>query len=250
MNLPLPQIVEEARRIVAAAHARELPLRLIGGVAIGIRAGDALHPGLAREYKDIDLVTLKGKGKASRGFLEEMGYSQDRQFNAAHGHDRLLFFDLAHARQVDVFVGAFRMCHTIPITERIALDPNTVPLAELLMTKLQIVQLNEKDLRDIVTILHHHEVAEHDGGTINSAHIAHLCADDWGLWRTSKMNIERAREGLPQYDISPREQEQIRERLDNLWERIEGEPKPRVWRLRDRIGDRKRWYEEPEEVGG
>lgn len=247
-DTPLPQILDEARRLATAALERDIPIRLVGGLAIRIRVDDAFHPGLSREYKDIDFVTLKGRHKAVSRFLEDMGYEPQKQFNAVNGHERLLFHDLANERQLDVFVGAFRMCHEIPIGDRITVDPMTLPLAELLLTKLQIVSLNEKDLRDVIAILHHHEVGDRDGETINAARMAQLCSADWGLWRTCKMNFERVREGIDGYDIAPEERVTIEARLDRLWERIDAEPKSRGWRLRDRIGDRKRWYDEPEEV--
>jgi hypothetical protein len=246
---PLPQIVDEARRLMQAACEQGVPIRLVGGLAVRMRADDAFHEGLSREYNDIDLVTLKGKGKVVTQFLESMGYQPHREFNGLNGHERLLFHDLTNRRQLDVFVGVFRMCHQIPIGDRTTIDAVTVPLAELLLTKLQIVRLNEKDLRDVIAIVYHHDVAEHDGDTINAARIAHLCADDWGLWRTCKMNIERAEQGLSQYDIAADERDVVKHRLDALWQRIESEPKSRGWRLRDRIGDRRRWYDEPEEVG-
>lgn len=245
---PLVQIIDEARRLAAAAVERDVPIRLVGGLAVRIRTDESFHTGLSREYKDIDLVTLKGKSKQVGRFLEEMGYEPHQQFNAMNGSERLLFYDMGHERQLDVFVGAFRMCHEIPINERITLDPLTVPLAELLLTKLQIVKLNEKDLRDIVAILYHHDVADRDGDTINAGQVAQLCADDWGLWRTAKMNVVRVREGVDQYGIAQPERETVKLRLDRLWERIEAAPKSRGWRVRDRIGDRKRWYDEPEEV--
>ena len=113
------------------------------------------------------------------------------------------------------------MCHEIPIGDRLTLDPVTLPLAELLLTKLQIVKLNEKDLRDIIAILHHHAVGEQDGETINAARIARLCAEDWGLWRTCKMNVERVREGIAHYDIASAERLQVEERLERIWESIE-----------------------------
>ena len=88
------------------------------------------------------------------------------------------------------------MCHAIPITERIELQPDAVPLAELLLTKLQIVELNAKDQSDIITMLYHHDVGEGDDGVINAKRVAQLCAADWGLWRTTKMNVERTRQAL------------------------------------------------------
>jgi hypothetical protein len=245
---PLPQILDEARRLATAALERDVPLRLVGGLAVRIRVDEAFHPGLSREYKDIDFVTLKGRNKVVARFLEEMGYEPHTQFNAMNGRERLLFHDLGNQRQLDVFVGAFRMCHEIPITDRITLDPVTLPLAVLLLTKLQIVNLNEKDRRDIVAILHHHEISDHDGETVNAVRVAQLCADDWGLWRTCKMNLERVREGIEDYDMAHDERTAVEQRIDRLWERIDAEPKSRSWRLRDRIGDRRRWYDEPEEV--
>ncbi len=249
-DTPLPQILDEARRLTAAAAEQDVPIRLVGGLAVRIRVDETFHAGLSREYKDIDLVTLKGRSKPVARFLQEMGYEPHQQFNAMNGSERLLFFDMGNERQLDVFVGAFRMCHEIPITERITIDALTLPLAELLLTKFQIVNLNEKDLRDIVAILHHHDVADKDGDTINAAYVAQLCGDDWGLWRTFQLNVVRVREGLDQYDLAQHERETVERRLDRLWERIEAQPKSRSWRMRDRIGDRKKWYDEPEEVGG
>jgi hypothetical protein len=136
----------------------------------------------------------------------------------------------------------------IPITKRIELDAMSIPLAELLLTKLQVVQLNEKDQRDIIAILGHHLVGESDDETVNASYVAQLLARDWGLWRTTKMNMERTREALPSYDLPAQDQQAIIERLDQLWQRIEAEPKSTKWQLRNRIGDRLRWYEEPEEV--
>ena len=250
MTTPLPDIVEEARRVVAAAAERSVPVRLVGGLAVRLRATEPMPPALAREYKDIDLVTLKGKGKDVIALLRELGYEPKERFNAMNGHERLLFHDLANRRQLDVFVGAFRMCHEIPVTQRIALDPIAVPLAELLLTKLQVVQLNEKDQRDIIALLYDHDVAESDGETVNGAEVGRLCADDWGLWRTSRGTLERVRAGMGSYDLPEGGRERVLGRIDLLEAAIERAPKSRSWRMRDRIGDRKQWYVDPEEVGG
>ena len=116
-DTPLPQILDEARRLTAAAAEQDVPIRLVGGLAVRIRVDETFHAGLSREYKDIDLVTLKGRSKPVARFIEEMGYEPHQQFNAMNGSERLLFFDMGNERQLDVFVGAFRMCHEIPITD-------------------------------------------------------------------------------------------------------------------------------------
>jgi len=141
------------------------------------------------------------------------------------------------------------MCHSFPIAYRLDADSLTEPLAELLLTKLQIVHLNEKDQRDILALLVSHPIGDTDDDVVNGARIAELLSGDWGLWRTTQMNLERTREALPSYDLNEAEQHLVHERADQLWAMVEESPKSRSWKLRDRIGDRKRWYELPEEVG-
>ena len=162
--------------------------------------------------------------------------------------ERLLFFDDAHGRQVDVFVSSFRMCHEIPLERRLEAQADTVPLAELVLTKLQIIELNEKDVRDAVALFVEHDVTDDDAG-INGARVAELCGDDWGLWRTITRNLESVREP-PRRATTSTDDLVARTRLAALQERIEAGPKSRGWRLRDKVGERKRWYEFPEEVGG
>jgi hypothetical protein len=140
------------------------------------------------------------------------------------------------------------MCHRIPLSERLELEASTVPLAELLLTKLQIIELNEKDVRDTVLLLHGHPVEEHDEDAVNGARIASLCAADWGLWRTITANLEHCRDRVDDYELLSPEREQIAARFNQILDRVEAEPKSRGWKLRAKVGERKRWYDLPEEV--
>jgi hypothetical protein len=161
-----------------------------------------------------------------------------------NGRERLLFYDNPNERQVDVFVKSFRMCHEIPLEERLTVDEDTVPLAELLLTKLQIIELNEKDVRDTVALLLEHEVTDDDTG-VNATHVASLCADDWGLWRTISHNLGALRDRVESYEV---DRDAVTGRVSVLLERIEAAPKSRSWRMRAKVGERKRWYQLPEEV--
>ena len=243
-------IVAEAERLLRLAGSEGVPLRLLGGIAIRLHASAGLPEPFARRYADLDFVTAKGRSKPTQQFFRRAGYDPHVAFNALNGQERLLFFDEPNSRQVDVFVGAFAMSHRIPIGERLELEPHTLPLAELLLTKLQIAELNEKDVRDGLALVHGHAVGESDEDTINSGRIAKLCASDWGLWRTITGNLAVCREHVDRYDLAETERGLLRDRIDELLERIEGEPKSRSWKLRARIGERKRWYDVPEEVAG
>jgi hypothetical protein len=244
---PLADPVAEARRIIDAATARDLTVRVLGGVAVVMQAPDE-RPLMPRQLKDIDVVTVPREGKATAQLLAELGYVGEEMFNALRGSRRQLFHDPVNARELDVFVGEFAMCHALPIAGRLDQEPYTVPLAELLLTKLQIVELNERDECDIYTICHHHELTEAQPAGIDAAFIARLCAEDWGLWRTCQGTIERCVSDIDGYGLAPDARERIVGRLRGLWERIEREPKPGKWKRRARLGERKRWYQEPEEV--
>src|ERR1700693_1139492 len=152
---PLADPVLEAKRVVESAARAGLTIRGLGGVAVRIQA-PAENPLLPRPIGDIALAIRQGGWRALADFLKSSGYAADDMFNALNGARRLLFFDHANSRKLDVFVGEFEMCHAIPITGRLDKHPMTIPLAELLLTKLQIVQLTERDLRDIYTITYHH----------------------------------------------------------------------------------------------
>lgn len=244
---PLADIVAEAERVLDAAEAEGVVLRLIGGLAVEVHA-HPIPPALARSYGDIDTATVKGENRAVTELLTGLGYEPARQFNALHGASRMLFNDRVNERKLDVFVGGFELNHSIPITARIDVDRRTIPLAELLLTKLQVVEFTDKDMRDALALLVGHEVGDHDGETINADLIAALTAEDWGLWRTTQLNLERLRHGAVTLALDDADQQRALERIDSVWQRIEQEPKSRRWRLRARVGDRKRWYLVPDEV--
>jgi hypothetical protein len=241
-------LVEEASRLLAAAREREVPLRLLGGVAIQIMLGERMDERFQRESADLDFLTTKRSGRAVEELLASAGWQPERQFNALNGARRLLFEDAPSGHKIDVFVESFEMCHVLPLAERMSVREDTLPAAELAMTKLQVVSLNTKDRNDLYALLHALEVAEHDDDAINAVRISELTSSDWGLHHTFELNFARLRDGLAEVGLSEPEQATVRARIDALHEAIEQAPKSRGWRMRARIGERKRWYEEPEEV--
>jgi len=243
-------ILVASDQILDAATQRGIPLRFLGGAAIRLRCPSALSQPLGRDVPDIDMISLRKHGRHISDMLVEMGVEPMRMFNALHGDRRLLFKDTQHGRQIDVFLGIFEMCHKFDFRKRLLLDEKTLPLADLLVTKLQIVEINEKDYKDILCLLLDHPLAETDGKeTINAAHIAALCSDDWGIYRTLTRNLDWTREFMKGLDIDPPKKELLLGRIDALLDRIEKEPKSLRWKMRAKIGDRMIWYDMPERVG-
>jgi len=238
----MTDIVEEGLDIVRAAAAQDLVLRLFGGIGIRVQAPDG-HAVLERSYDDLDFVAPKGSSNRVSSFFLGRGYSENRELNGLHGHYRLWFHDDAHDRHADVFVGRFEMCHSIPVAGRLELEPVTLPIAELLLTKLQIVELNDKDRRDLLRLLLGHELGDDAVG----GYVARLCGRDWGLWRTCTGNLDALASSLPDYGLQATARSTIAARLEQLSALIARGPKSVAWRARAAVGERMQWYELPEE---
>jgi hypothetical protein len=237
--------VAEGRRIVGVAAEQRVSLRALGGVAVAILCPSSRRPPLARRYADIDLATSRSAKDEVVALLESLGYAGDKEFNMLHGHRRLYFWDERTQRQIDVFVDEANLCHRIDLKHRLDVVPWTLSLADLTVLKLQVVETNEKDYLDLCAIFADHDLTPDDSG-VNSTYIAGLTASDWGLWRTLGMVAERTELfalELPEFEAA----EVVAERLRRLRVGLEEAPKSRGWKLRARIGERKRWYELPEE---
>jgi hypothetical protein len=244
----------ELRRVALAAVAEAeqagVVMRVIGGVAVALHADDDLEPGLRRSTADVDFVVSKGGRAKLDQVFAAVGLTPDRQFNSLNGAERRIYYS-EQGLKADVFVGEFRMCHVISMDEgRLVLDTPTAPLAELVITKAQVVELTHKDTIDLVALLRDHDLGEHDDGVINTRHVAELCGRDWGLWRTVHQTLSRVDALLEGLAIDDQTRTRATERIAGLRGVIDEAPKTQKWKLRNRIGDRKVWYELPEEPTG
>jgi hypothetical protein len=254
----------EALRIVDAANARGLLLRLMGGMAVRAHAPEWTHRTRRREV-DLDFAT-RGKDRAQVfKLLEAEGYTPDKRHNAMFGGTQAYFVDVARNRPVDVLVDKLEMCHRIDFAGRLERSNPTLPVADLLLSKLQIVKLNKKDLLDALILLAEHPLADDDGaadsrqgqGTISLPRILSYTSNDWGWWRTVTGNLDK----LEQYLATDLQQGDLdvgggrvakfdpRDQIRTLRAAIDGALKSTRWKLRARVGEKVTWYQEPEEVG-
>jgi len=244
---PLPDILDEARRIVDLASKRALTLRLLGGVAVRLRCSSATHCALSRKYADIDLAGLGKESIRLQQFFVELGYVPRDVFNAMYGYERLVFNDLTHARRVDVFLDRFKMCHTFDFRDRLRLDLLTIPLADLLATKLQVVEVTRREYLDSIALLHDHDIADGEhGDKIDGSYIVKLASDDWGIYKTFTTNLDRLEAFLDESGVDENVKVDVRKKLSALRERIQRSQKSMRWKVRARVGERARWYELPE----
>jgi hypothetical protein len=241
------RLVDEAIELSAEAEARGLALRLLGGIGIRLLLGNRFDPAFERPHRDIDAITRRRDGRGLEELLAERGWEPAREFNTLNGNRRLLFHDPRSEAQVDVFVEAFEMCHTLPLAERLDQPGPALPATDLLLTKLQIVELNEKDRTDVYALLRGCEIgAGHTA--IEPERVASLTGRDWGLHHTLELNLARLIEGLAAHTAPATDVARISEGIEAVAAAMEDAPKTRAWKLRARVGERRRWYDEPEEV--
>lgn len=240
----LNRLPAEGQGIVADADARGLRVRLLGGIAIRLLLGDRFDAAFDRPYRDVDVICGRKDGRGLEQLLAERGWAPAAEFNALNGSRRLLFHDPASEAQVDVFVGEFSMCHSLPLADSLDRPGPSLPATDLVMTKLQIVELNAKDRSDLYALLAGCDVGDGDPTAIEPARMAALTARDWGLHHTFELNLARLREGVE----SGEGPAAATVAIDALAQAMEAEPKSRGWKMRARIGEKKRWYELPEEV--
>ena len=238
-------MIAEAERIAAAARETNVPVKLVGGAAVNLHSPSARQAPLKRKYGDLDFVASSKQQASVQKLFETLGYEGDRRFNTINGHQRLLYFDGVNGRQIDIFIDRMKMCHVIELANRLGHEGPTLTPADLLLSKLQVFEVNQKDLVDTTALLLDHAIENHDDDAINAAYLARLTADDWGLHRTLQLNTARVREAARELEVDG---DRVNRRLDELWARIDAQPKSLKWKFRARVGDRVSWYELPEEV--
>ena len=240
-------ILEEARRLVDVAQTRGALLRLLGGVAILFRCPNSRHHRLAREYGDVDFVAYASQRRIVASVLEDLGYIPDRRFNALQGHRRL-YFENPERYKVDVFLDVFPMCHTLDLTGRLEKEDYTIPLADLLLSKLQIVEKNEKDVRDILALILDHAVVEDDDHAgIALDRLQAVTSTDWGWYKTATLTLDSVDQLAESY-LGTADAGVVKGRISLIRAALDQAPKSRRWRLRDKVGEKMRWYVLPEEV--
>jgi hypothetical protein len=242
---PLETLTDEVTRVLDAADREGVTLRAVGGLAVFHLCPSARVPPLARSYKDVDLVGRRGDARPITELLASLGYEPAAEFNALHGHRQMYFWDAANGRQLDVFVERINLSHELDVGHRLDLAPRTLPPADLLLTKLQVVEVNDRDLKDGTALLADQPIAP-DG--IDPARVVEVLSSDWGWWRTCTRNLEAVTrfayglEGFPG-------KERVRRAVQELRRHIDEAPKSMRWKLRSILGERVRWYELPEETG-
>jgi len=245
------EFLEQVEKITRLARERKVLLRLVGALAFNLHCPEYnhFHIKLKRVFTDIDFASRVAYLEPIRDLFRELGWDEDVTVTTLYGSERMIFNDPKSGLHSDIFFDKLDFCHVLPLADRLEADPLTIPLAELFLEKSQIVKINEKDIIDIIMLLREHPVGDSDDETVNGKVIARICANDWGFWRTTVMNMEKVRGMLEVYEgLTAEDKQTVSERLQQIQDLMDQEPKPLSWKMRNRVGDRVKWWKDVDDL--
>ncbi|MEM0053899.1 MAG: hypothetical protein QXL89_06910 [Nitrososphaeria archaeon] len=246
------ELADKAHKIVESAEKNNIILRNLGSLAYRVHCNKFgyIQDELGRKFSDIDFASYSKFRSDVKKLYSNNGWIEDQYFTRIFGHRRLLYYYGSDKKiHSDIFFDRLEFNHVIEFEGRLEVDKPTIPLAELFLEKMQIVMLNEKDVIDTIMLLREHEVGESDNEQINAPYIAKILAVDWGFWKTVTQNMEKIKSyTINSSKLSDEDKKVVIERIEKLLKKIDSEEKSLSWKLRAKVGEKKKWYKDVEEV--
>jgi len=243
-------LLAEGERIINEATKRDLHLRLLGSISFQLHCPKFRQMAIKfREIKDIDIAGYGRESNKVVAMMREIGYVDEPMITALFGDRRTIWDNKATGIHVDVFFDKLEMNHTIPFENRLNIDPFTISLADMWLEKMQIVQINEKDIVDTIMLMREHDVGDQSGETIDAKYIAKLLGNEWGFYYTCITNLDHVRDKLRTFqDLTDEDRAVVSDRIEKIRKIIGDQPKTMSWKLRARVGPKSKWYRDVEEV--
>jgi hypothetical protein len=248
------EFVDEALRLVRDAEAEGILLRILGSIAYRLQCPNNLHlfQDTKRVLTDVDFAAERKQNRAIRQFLTARGYVADEGIYVASEGARHAYLHKDTGLNVDVFADELYFCHRIPFKDRLDLDRPTISTTDLLLEKMQIVEINLKDFKDTVVLMLEHPLSTQENGpkAIDVAYITDMMRQDWGFYYTFTTNLKRVPDYFGEFpSIEDRQRAVVQDRVAALIDAIESAPKTFGWKMRSKIGTRSLWYQEVSEKG-
>lgn len=271
VNMTEDDFVKEATSIVATAQSQGVYSRILGSLAAYIHSMDkpeviSTFKALGRfgegqpNFTDLDLVAYSKQGRQVGQIFKQLGFKPDEMVNGFFGDRRLIFYSPQGAYHVDIFLNKLEFSHTVDFGEkpgagRLELDSPTITLTDLILEKLQIHEINRKDLIDMIIVFLGHPVSANganDRESVDGSYISRILSDDWGFWYDSIANLNKAKslanELMAQGKLTNDQASTVGREVDRLVETANSAPKTKRWEVRSKVGTKKPWYREVEEV--
>jgi hypothetical protein len=238
------EYIEEAIRIQSEAEKAGLHLRMLGALAFRYQCpkNTAHFEALERRITDIDFAASIRDRDQLLSFFKKQDYVVDENALVIGGGYRYIFENLRKQKHIDVFFDQLEMCHTVVFKDRLNINSYTISLPDLLLEKMQIVEISRKDFKDTAVLLLEHEIGQ-DDTKINVGYIGKIMSDDWGFFHTFSTNLNKLKDMVYEFsNFNKSEKEIILQRIEEILESVNNSEKSLKWKLRARIGTKLKWY--------
>lgn len=260
------EIISEAIKIVKEAEKKGIILRILGALAIRIHSEklEELHKKLSRlgdntgrSFTDIDLAGYSSQRAGIRDLMEkELSFNFSRQFLLLYGKERLVYYHPSNLYHVDIFFDKLSFSHAISFGKkgsgRLELDNPTLTPTDLLLEKLQIHQINEKDIKDIIILIRGHDLGDDDNNKINLQYVSRILGDDWGFWMDATENLKKtmlfAKKYFEESLINREDLGDVLEKCSKIINFLEHCPKTKNWEKRAKKGIKEKYWQDVEEL--
>jgi hypothetical protein len=243
---------EEGPRLVREGTKRNVHMRLLGAIAFQYHCPkyNYLTAKLHRHLSDIDFAGYGSEKARMDKMMRELGYSDQPMISALFGQQRMIWDNKSNGLHVDVFFDKLEMNHDISFKGRLEIEQTTIPLAEMLLEKLQIVHINEKDIVDSIMLLREHAIGTSAASeTIDGSYLAKLLASDWGFYYTATTNLKLVDERVKLYpELTDEDRADVSKKIHELLAIVDGQSKTFAWKLRAQVGPKTKWYKDVEDV--
>ncbi|MGA8856121.1 MAG: hypothetical protein WB643_03030 [Candidatus Bathyarchaeia archaeon] len=243
---------EEGPRLVREGTKRGLHMRLLGAIAFQYHCPkySFLTEKLHRQLSDVDFAGYSSERAAMDKMMREFGYSDQPMISALFGHKRMIWDNASNGLHVDIFFDKLEMNHDIPFTGRLELEEMTIPLADMLLEKMQIVHINEKDIVDTIMLLREHAIGNSAAPeTVDGSYLAKILSNEWGFYYTVTTNLKKVEDRMNVYpELTEEDRADVSKKIRELLSILDKQPKTLAWKLRARVGPKTKWYKEVEDV--
>jgi hypothetical protein len=264
-KVPDELFIEDAEKIVKEGSRRGVIIRILGALAVRVHTAELtnLHRKLnrlgikERQFSDLDFIAYGKQRTRIYELFKDLNYELDRRVAAYFGNKRGIWNHPQNLYHVDVFYDRLSFSHEIyfgsdPGKGRLELDFPTITLADILLEKAQIHDIGEKDIKDIIVLILGHELGEAEKETINLNRLSEVLKNDWGFYFDFKINMGKVLEFAEKYNQEKKlancELNELKIKINKILERVENEPKTKNWVKRAKVGTRKQWWINVEEV--
>lgn len=231
--------------VLDTAKKTNITMVTLGAIAFRIHCPKFKHIiyRMKRSLTDLDFAAYMKDADRISTLFAELGYQELLPVRMYFGGRRRMFQNDKNGMKSDLFLDELHMCHDITFRGRLSIDYPTLSLVDLLLEKMQIVELDAKDVIDTIALIREHEIGASDKETVNTEYLSSLCASDWGLWMTVTTNLNRVRSHLEQFEpLSDEDKNDVDKKIAHILEIIDSTPKSTSWKMRARIGTKKKWY--------